>query len=57
MPAVAGEELIGEGGMVLVVPELTPHTFAVMGPERYRATHIHSSDTFITDWLEGPKAT
>ena len=27
-----------------------------MGPERYVATHIHASETFITAWLEGPKA-
>jgi len=26
------------------------------GPERYIATHIHASETFITEWLEGPKA-
>ncbi|MBA3782401.1 cupin domain-containing protein [Nocardioides sp. InS609-2] len=53
---VAGEQLVGEGGMLLVVPELTPHKFEVMGPDRYRATHIHASDRFITDWLEGPRA-
>jgi mannose-6-phosphate isomerase-like protein (cupin superfamily) len=53
---VAGEKLIGVAGQVLVVPGFTPHTFEVVGPERYIATHIHASDTFITTWLEGPKA-
>jgi mannose-6-phosphate isomerase-like protein (cupin superfamily) len=53
---VAGRQLVGEAGMILVVPKFTPHKFAVIGPERYRATHIHASDTFITEWLEGPKA-
>jgi len=53
---VGGEQLIGEAGLVLVVPGLTPHKFQVVGPERYVSTHIHSSDRFITEWLEGPKA-
>jgi mannose-6-phosphate isomerase-like protein (cupin superfamily) len=51
-----GEQLIGVAGQVLVVPKLTPHKFEVVGPERYIATHIHASETFITEWLEGPKA-
>ncbi len=38
------------------MPELTPHKFEVVGPERYIATHIHASETFITEWLEGPRA-
>lgn len=53
---VAGRQLVGEAGMILVVPEFTPHKFAVIGPERYRATHIHANDTFITEWLDGPLA-
>lgn len=53
---VADEQLVGEAGMVLVVPKLTPHKFAVIGPDRYVATHIHANDTFVTEWLEGPKA-
>jgi mannose-6-phosphate isomerase-like protein (cupin superfamily) len=53
---VAGRQLVGEAGMILVVPEFTPHQFAVIGPERYRATHIHANDTFITEWLDGPLA-
>ena len=53
---VAGEQLMGVAGQVLVVPKLTPHKFEVVGPERYVATHIHASETFITEWLEGPKA-
>lgn len=53
---VADRQLVGEVGMVLVVPAFTPHKFAVIGPERYRATHIHANDRFITEWLEGPLA-
>ena len=52
---VAGEQLIGVAGQVLVVPSFTPHTFEIVGPDRYIATHIHASDTFITEWLEGPR--
>ena len=48
--------LMGVAGQVLVVPKLTPHKFEVVGPERYIATHIHASETFITEWLEGPRA-
>ena len=53
---VADRQVVGEAGMVLVVPPFTPHKFAVIGPDRYRATHIHANDTFITEWLEGPLA-
>jgi mannose-6-phosphate isomerase-like protein (cupin superfamily) len=53
---VADRQVVGEAGMVLVVPQFTPHKFAVIGPDRYRATHIHASDRFITEWLEGPLA-
>lgn len=53
---VADKQVVGEAGMILVVPPYTPHKFAVIGPDRYRATHIHANDTFITEWLEGPLA-
>ncbi|MDQ2846122.1 MAG: cupin domain-containing protein [Actinomycetota bacterium] len=53
---VGGEEQIEEAGMVLVVPKLTPHKFAVIGPDRFVSTNIHASDTFITEWLEGPRS-
>ena len=53
---VGDERLVGEGGLIFIVSHLTPHKFEVLGPERYRATHIHASDTFITEWLEGPRA-
>lgn len=53
---IADRQVVGEAGMVLVVPPYTPHTFAVIGPDRYRATHIHANDRFITEWLEGPLA-
>jgi mannose-6-phosphate isomerase-like protein (cupin superfamily) len=53
---VADKQVVGEAGMILVVPPYTPHKFAVIGPDRYRATHIHANATFITEWLEGPLA-
>ncbi len=53
---VGDDELLGLGGMILVVPKFTPHKFSVIGPERYQALHIHESDTFITEWLEGPRS-
>lgn len=56
MFTVAGEQLLGVAGQVLVVPKFTPHKFEVVGPERYIATHIHASNTFMTEWLEGPRA-
>lgn len=49
---IGGEEIVGEAGHVLVTPANTPHKFAVLGPDRYVATHIHESGTFVTTWLE-----
>ncbi|WP_262850006.1 cupin domain-containing protein [Mumia quercus] len=48
---VDGEELVGRAGQVIVVPPDTPHKFRVL-PGGYRATHVHASDTFETEWLE-----
>ncbi|WP_370617495.1 cupin domain-containing protein [Mumia sp. Pv 4-285] len=48
---VAGEEVVGRAGQVIVVPAHTPHKFSVL-PGGYRATHIHASETFVTEWLE-----
>ncbi|MEJ7634783.1 cupin domain-containing protein [Aeromicrobium sp.] len=53
---VDGTQLVGEGGLIIIVPELTPHKFEVIGPERFRSTHVHANERFITDWLEGPQA-
>lgn len=53
---VAETQLVGEGGQIIIIPEFTPHKFAVIGPDRLRSTHIHANDRFITDWLEGPQA-
>lgn len=49
---VGDDRLVGEAGQVIVVPANTPHKFAVLGPDRYVATHIHENDVFITEWLE-----
>lgn len=53
---VAGNELVGEGGLIIIVPEFTPHKFEVVGPDRFRSTHVHANDRFITEWLDGPQA-
>lgn len=49
---VGEQEVVGEAGQVIVVPAYTPHKFAVLGPDRYIATHIHAADEFVTEWLE-----
>jgi mannose-6-phosphate isomerase-like protein (cupin superfamily) len=49
---VGDEELDGEAGQIIVVPALTPHKFANLGPDRFQSTNIHASDTYITEWLE-----
>jgi mannose-6-phosphate isomerase-like protein (cupin superfamily) len=53
---VRGEQIVGVGGQIIAVPALTPHKFEVTGPDRLEMTDIHASDTFVTEWLEGPKA-
>ena len=50
------EQITGAGGQIIVVPALTPHKFEVLGPDRLEMVDIHASDTFITEWLEGPRA-
>ena len=50
------EQITGGGGQIIVVPAFTPHKFEVIGPDRLEMTDIHASDTFITEWLEGPRA-
>ena len=49
---VGGDQLVGAGGQILVVPQLVPHRFEVLDGGTYEATHIHASDRFITEWLE-----
>ncbi|MDQ3703641.1 MAG: cupin domain-containing protein [Chloroflexota bacterium] len=53
---VGDEQITGAGGQIIVVPALTPHKFAVIGPDRLEMIDIHASATFITEWLEGPRA-
>ena len=53
---VRDEQITGVGGQIIVVPAFTPHKFEVIGPERLEMIDIHANDTFITDWLEGPRA-
>ncbi len=36
----------------MVAPADVPYTFRVIGPEAYRAVHVHASDRFVTEWLE-----
>ncbi|PFG40916.1 Cupin domain-containing protein [Georgenia soli] len=54
---VGDQELVGSADQVIVVPGFTPHKFAVLGPEPFWSTNIHASNTFVTEWLEGPRAT
>ena len=49
---VGDEQVVGNGGQVLVVPALVDHRFEVLDGGTYEATHIHASDRFITEWLE-----
>jgi len=49
---VGDDEIVATGGQILVAPPHVPHKFTVLGPELYEAVHIHSSDTFVTEWLE-----
>ncbi len=49
---VGDQELIGEGGQIIVVSPQTPHKFTVIGPERFVSTNIHASERYITEWLE-----
>ncbi len=53
---VGNEQVTGVGGQIIVVPAFTPHKFEVLGSECLEMTDIHASDTFITEWLEGPRA-
>jgi mannose-6-phosphate isomerase-like protein (cupin superfamily) len=48
--------MIGVAGQIIVVPAFTPHKFEVIGPEHVDMIDIHANDTFITEWLEGPRA-
>ncbi len=48
---IAGQQLVGRAGQVLVVPAHTPHRFAT-GPQGYEAVHIHAAEAFETEWLE-----
>jgi quercetin dioxygenase-like cupin family protein len=41
----------GAAGDVLVAPPNVPHAFRVIGPETYRAVHVHASERFVTEWL------
>ncbi|MFI5610934.1 cupin domain-containing protein [Amycolatopsis sp. NPDC051903] len=49
---IGDEQREGRAGDVLAVPAGVPHKFAVLGPGRYEAVHIHENDRFVTEWLE-----
>jgi mannose-6-phosphate isomerase-like protein (cupin superfamily) len=40
------------GGQILVAPAGTPHKFVNSGGGPRRRLDIHSSDRFVTEWLE-----
>lgn len=48
---IAGEEIVGRAGRILIVPPDTPHKFRT-DPGGYEAVHIHASPQFDTIWLE-----
>ncbi len=49
----AGNEVVEvSGGQVVVVPAGVPHKFVNSGTGRLRQVDIHSSERFITEWLE-----
>jgi len=57
---VGDEEVRASGGSVVVVPRNVPHRFVNIGPGRLFQVDIHSSERFVTEWLdkaEGPAAT
>jgi mannose-6-phosphate isomerase-like protein (cupin superfamily) len=45
--------LQGCAGQIIIMPEETPHKFVNRGQGQLRQVDIHTSHTFITDWLEG----
>lgn len=50
---VVGDERIeAVAGMALVAPAGAPHRFENAGPGRLLQVDIHSSDRFVTEWLE-----
>lgn len=49
----AGDDIIeASGGQIVVVPAGVPHKFVNSGARRLRQINIHSSERFITEWLE-----
>lgn len=49
---VGEEQVVGVGGQILAVPALVAHRFEVLDGGTYEATHIHTNDRFVTEWLE-----
>jgi mannose-6-phosphate isomerase-like protein (cupin superfamily) len=49
----AGQETIEvSGGQVVVVPAGVAHKFVNSGAGRVRQVDMHTSDHFVTEWLE-----
>jgi mannose-6-phosphate isomerase-like protein (cupin superfamily) len=49
---VGAERIDAVAGMALVAPAGVPHRFENAGPGRLLQVDIHSSDRFVTEWLE-----
>lgn len=49
---VDGEEILGRGGQIVVVPAGAAHRFKNSGEEVLRMVSIHPSDHFEQEWLE-----
>jgi mannose-6-phosphate isomerase-like protein (cupin superfamily) len=49
----AGDDVIeARGGQILVVSAGVPHKFVNSGAGRLRQIDVHSSERFVTEWLE-----
>jgi mannose-6-phosphate isomerase-like protein (cupin superfamily) len=46
------QEVVVEGGQVLVAPALAAHRFEVLDRGIFESIHVHASDRFVTEWLE-----
>jgi len=49
---VGDETIEAKGGQIVIAPAGVPHTFVNTGTGPLRQLDIHTSDRFVTDWLE-----
>ena len=51
---IGDEQLVVEGGNVVVSPPGEAHGFTNSGTDELKLTAIHGSSRFNTEWLAGP---